>query len=276
MNRIIRYCSLLLLTGIIFTGCRTGRQASETGRHDAVTDVRTMFDSITADYNEWLGLKIPFSARVDGLKVSVSGTAYIYRDETIYMSARFLGMEVGTLKITPDLITVVDKVHQVYMSEPVKALTDKLPLTLGNIQDMLLGHCFVPGDKAADGSREFRRTMTLSGDPASWTATPRHKVHGVDFKFSFGGTALENMTATAAGKTLEVTYSDPAAAGTNPLAVFASVVKLSIPGDRKDLSGEIKWNLRKAEQTNVIPNISYPTVYRQVDAAQFVKYLSKF
>lgn len=66
------------------------------------------------------------------------------RNKSLSITLRFLGMEVGSLCVKDDSITVIDRFNKAYFKSDVMSLLDGFPATTGNLQDLLLGHIFVP------------------------------------------------------------------------------------------------------------------------------------
>ncbi len=271
---------MLMAALLILSGCHTGRKAvtgSGTSGTAAVMDKRQMaaaFDSATAHYGEWASVRVPFSMKIDGMRMSLSGNAYIVRDSLIYLSAKFLGMEVGVVAITPDEVTVVDKYHRIYLAEPTSTLTGIFPLTIANIQDILLGHCFVPGDNASEGGKNLRARMTLQADSAGWTASTgsmRGALRGLECTFDFSGTdnTLSAMHATLDGRTITASYGEPEKVGGT---CFASEVTVTVPtSSRKSYSGSLRWQLHRAQTGALPPALRIPSDCRRVDASSLVK-----
>ncbi|MDE6395941.1 MAG: DUF4292 domain-containing protein, partial [Muribaculaceae bacterium] len=85
------------------------------------------------------------------LSMSASGRATMIRDSLVHISIRFIGMEVGVVRATPDSVFLVDKYHKIYFAEPLSTLLGSRgkDLTLGDLQDMMLGLREVPAGSPA-------------------------------------------------------------------------------------------------------------------------------
>lgn len=237
------------------------------------SELNEAFERLTSDYGEWDTIKIPFSARVDGVKVSLSGNAFMIRDESIYLSAKFFGSEVAVLCINNDSITLVDKFHRIYVSEPTELLTAIFPLTVGNIQDLLLGHCFIPSEDAASGDKKMRKKMDLVSAEGGWTAFPS-KLKGelsdlTCLFFVNDDDILESFDAEIYGRTMTAYYGEPGEATDAASCKFASQVEVSVPSGDKSYGGSIKWNLRKADASPT-PQLRIPSDCRRVDIKQLL------
>lgn len=110
----------LILSGIILHGCRTGRQVVMPGT------------------TEWDKAVIPFKLHIDG-NISLSGKAYFTRGKSIYISVRYIGMEVMSVYADNDSAYLYDKTNGILVCEPLgrNPLTGKR-LDANQLQDLLL------------------------------------------------------------------------------------------------------------------------------------------
>lgn len=102
--------------------------------------------------NGWTCVYMPVNLDLEKpLSLSASGRATMVRDSLIHISVRFIGMEVAVIHANTDSVYIVDKYHKKYMAEPLSALLGKYSkkLTLGDLQDMMLGLKPVPDDAPA-------------------------------------------------------------------------------------------------------------------------------
>ncbi len=100
----------------------------------------------------WRSVSMPVSLDLDKpMSMSASGRATMVRDSLVHISIRFIGMEVAVVRATADSVFLVDKYHKMYFAEPLAALLGESGkgLTLGDIQDMMLGMRDVPAGAPA-------------------------------------------------------------------------------------------------------------------------------
>ena len=241
-----------------------------------LADADEAFDYATAAYANWQHLKVPFSARVNGVGMTLSGNAFFERNHEIYLSAKFLGLEVAVASITPDSVTLLDKYHRIYVSEPTSLLTDIFPLTVGNLQDLLLGHCFIPGDEAANGGPKMRRKMEFYLANGGWMAAPsklKGRLADVACQFLFNDDhCLASFDAEVDSHHLTAYYGEPAMTPDELLGDFASTVTVAVPATKTTYGGELKWNWRKA-QASEAPAMRIPADCRRVELAELLKQL---
>ena len=101
----------------------------------------------------WTSVAMPVSLDLDKpLSMSASGRATMVRDSLVHISVRFFGMEVGIVRATADSVFLVDKYHKLYFAEPLSSLLGSRgqELTLGDLQDMMLGLREVPAGSPAE------------------------------------------------------------------------------------------------------------------------------
>lgn len=97
-------------------------------------------------------------------RLSLSARATIIRDKSVHMSMRVLGFEVAYLHMSPDSAWLVDKVHRAMTVMPLSTLFAGRSVTLGNVQDLLLGRMCYPGSSnLADAAGRFT-AETIPGD----------------------------------------------------------------------------------------------------------------
>lgn len=113
------------------TSCRTARKAVVPAGEELAT----------AWHDVYLPVKVSL---LQPASMSLSGRATMVRDSAVFVSMRVLGMEVATLYADRDSVIVLDKFHKYVYSEPLSAVTSRAGLTLGDIQEILLGRQELP------------------------------------------------------------------------------------------------------------------------------------
>jgi hypothetical protein len=89
---------------------------------------------------EWHDAYMPVKVKLNSpMSMSLSGRATIVRDSLVNVSMRVLGMEVAVVNMTPDSVVFVDKYHKYLFAERLQTLLGSHQLTLGDIQDIILG-----------------------------------------------------------------------------------------------------------------------------------------
>lgn len=112
---------LIAIFGLLLYGCKSTRQA------------------ISFIPSDWTAATIPFKLNIEG-NLSPSGKAYFEKDQSVYLSVRYLGMEVLSVYADNDSVFMYDKMNGVLVGEKLgkNPYTGKR-LDAGQIQDLLIG-----------------------------------------------------------------------------------------------------------------------------------------
>lgn len=192
----------------------------------------------------WRNVKLPVTVRLtEPRSLSISGTAVMERDKSLSISLRFLGMEIGSLCVKDDSITVIDRFNKAYFKADVVSLLDGFPATTGNLQDLLLGHIFVPGRNKVKAS-DFG--IAITEEPSLWTASGGVRDFDVKYSFAFREPAvLKALAVSVAGASpVSIAYGDVFSSSAGD---FASTVSVEAPAGKTPVKATVEWNFRKAQ-----------------------------
>lgn len=254
-SKIIRYSLILLFTGLLAgtSACSSHRKAQSVP--DSTANSRrvkvksaTEAEALAHTYENWETFYAPFTLRVTRpAAMSVSGRASMVRDSYIHLSMRMLGFEVAVAYIDRDSVYLADKYHKILVTEPVEALTDRTGLTIGDIQDVLMGRAFYPGEgtlcllelpqiKFAANHEEELTRLTPRGLPDFF----------VPWYFSLDDTpVVRRLTVTPPEREPFIVMFDDVKE--TPAGNVASEVMLVGEAAGKQLEAAYQWNLSKAK-----------------------------
>lgn len=283
-NSLITLAAALTLT-FATSGCGSSKNASTTGQGGAVADrtreatVEQRYESlVTNSYREWSTLSVPVKIELSKPKrFSISGRAYMERDKSVFISLRFLGMEVGTIYIDNDSLFLTEKIHKYYVAEGVKSLLGGYPLTVADVQSLLLGQPFMAGKGRL--SEADRRSLYIYDAPVSstWTITPPAPADGIDYTFSLSMSSdrLERLTITTDDYLpATVVYSDGCK---SPAGEVNSVMDIAATAAKTPIAVSLKWNFSNAEWNS--PDIRQwkrPKDYTRLKQKDIINMLSSF
>ncbi len=251
-SRTINISHLLLTASailILFAGasCSSSRKASSVSTASGQTAVRTIdtrniLSVMAADYQPWQSVYSSFKLRLSSpLSFSFSGRATMVRDRSLHLSLRVLGMEMAVLHADTDSLWLVDKLHKVMCAMPLASLTDRTGITLGNVQDILLGQAFYPGE-----AQLAKAPFKVEVAPLGYTLSPAKKMGSIDWAYTVTPTpelAALDIT-TSANAQFRASFSDflstVAGRAASDIAIDATV-------KNKKVNAEIIWDLAKAE-----------------------------
>lgn len=281
LPRTLRIAALAAIAAIIsvaaLTGCRASRSAAISGTGDATEmTLAERARDVAAANLPWTQLNLPIKIAVKSpQKISLSGRIYMRRDRDIYITLRVLGMEVANMYVNSDSVYAADKLHKYYIAEPIKDIFAGASLSIGDIQDALLGRPFINGrgnltDKMLSG-------VTLTDTPDNqWIMTPRSRINGkieYQFKFSKESNALMSLVFNTGSKFYGCTYSSPAEIDGSRfmerIAIATKVGKTPIDATITFDFNKVKWEVPSSARWR------NPSGYKRITPAALAKSLKE-
>lgn len=98
------------------------------------------------EYDVWEKVSLQGKLKMQGLPLSPSVKIFMEKDSLIDLSLRapFVG-EAGRMIVTPDSVTVVNKMNKTYVKEGIAEFLQYYPGGLGDLQNLFLARFFLPG-----------------------------------------------------------------------------------------------------------------------------------
>lgn len=248
------------------------------------------YRAMTAAYTTWNDVSVPVKVQIRKPKnLSVSGTLSMAYGKALSLSLKMLFIEVATIYADHDSVLVVSKAAGAYYSESMERLTEMTGLTLADIQSLMLGQAFVPGQGTATPAqlKQFR----LADDPETggngfraWSLAPKKMPKGVDWHFT--GIASDDAASgvtpqifaldIVAGKnTLRCTFaqSELTAAGiiASSVQLEGTVKKHAVDVIVSGMASRASWNTGRTPSKPSVPRNA-----RRLTTAQVFKLLDKF
>lgn len=244
-------------------------QTSPTGEPHA------RFAAMTAAYGLWQDVQMPVRATIRSpFSISASGRLTMVQGKLIHISVRLLGMEVAVMQVTPDSVFVVDKFHRYLIAEPTEKLTARTGLTVGDMQNALLGRAFLPGQGAATAFMSSRLTLgeedgMLSIAPADAPAGYTWRMHAATL--DDGRVALADLTVSVDGQSPATATYTPAAQ-LSPIGAIATAVDLRAAVAGKKIDAHLSYTADQARwNTGTTPSLPSLRGYTRVSAAMLLK-----
>ncbi|MDE7125326.1 MAG: DUF4292 domain-containing protein, partial [Muribaculaceae bacterium] len=193
-----------------------------------------------------------------------------------YISLRMLGMEVAYVYADTDSLYAVDKFHRRYFSADISSLSSRYGMTLGNLQNFMLGRIFTftEGGNAIPDARNvvFQEREICLLEPES---------DGLFKSIFIAGTAADNMPAlisfaveVSETRGLTCHYGTPVrtAHGTVVTDITLQAVADDING-----SAHIEWTPDEAKWDDRASSVKFrrPSGYVRVSAEQILAMLGK-
>lgn len=281
---ILTACIILILMG----SCHSSRKAAtEDVTVVNIVPIKSSPDfykficsKIIANQGNWEYLKIPVTMKLSKPKdMSINGTAWMQRDSSIAISLRYMGFEVGSLSLTADSITVIDKMHKSYMTESLDKFLDGMNFDLSNLQNILLGLPFQLGQKSISESDLMRADIDTDDDSGEIIMIPADQPESGAYGFSFLPWGSLNGIVVQSGQHEPVTisYNIVSQKGNieTPAGDMARDVNVTAMAGKIPIDATIVWNFDKAKWND--PS-QHRTVrpgknYKRLDSSQIPRIL---
>lgn len=203
--------AFILLIGL--AGCRSSKSIVDQSMLDySSLTLSERLQEVAAANCPWTQLNLPLKVSLKSPeKMSLSGRIYMRHNHDIYISLRVLGIEVANMYVNTDSIYVADKAHKYYLAEPIDKIFAGASLSIGDIQDALLGRAFINnrGTLTAD---MLNQVTVADGENNSWDISPQSKINGsisYSFRLSDNDNSMQSFTVDTGSNQYSCSYSDP-------------------------------------------------------------------
>lgn len=250
----------------------------------ATTDpLKAAYAYIAASYKPWTDVSVPVKLELKEPKhFSISGKASMVNGKSVYMSLRFLGMELGAVYVDTDSIYILSKMQRMAYVESLDVFSRNFGITLDDIQSLLLGRAFVPGKGSLQLSDEKSFKIAALGEIITLTPVKLPRNVSWHFKVVTTGTA-DTFRATVGRLTVDPAGHQPVTAlfsspVETPAGIVAGEVNLSGTLRKKQLSANVIWDMKRAEwNKGISPSVpSVPSGYSRITTQGLLELLSKF
>lgn len=269
---------------IAFGGCHSQKQSASavvtpvTQNVSSAADARAQLVAMSRDNAKWQKMRLPMTIRLQSpKKISISGTMTMERDKSVLLSLRFFGMEIGVLYLTPDSILVMDKYNKRYVSERLDSFLGGIPVTLSNVQDLLIGRAFILGKSEPDMADMRESDFDMVDGNAGWMYVPSSNVKGLDYGFTFASPCelLALIIKEGAHNPVMCTYDKPVATEFGPLA---TAVGVKATAGKTNIDASIEWNVSKVRWNDDVDlrAVTVPAGYQKIESSDVVKMLKAF
>lgn len=259
----------------VLTACGSTKKVttSDTTTITGSTTTTSITQAIASTTGAWNTMQCGATISLSGSHSFSSGVnVRMERDKFIYISLRpLLGIEVGRMVFTGDTVLIVDKVHKQYLCENVALLTNGLPVSLSNLQDLFLGRPFTLGNGTYNTSRIAN--ATVSNEDGKRMLRPVKNEKGFSYEFTFDDkNTIQALTVIPDGAQASkyiVNYSNVKKTLAGNIAHTMSIAS-TLYGSAFNLGldyNNITWN----QPVNV--DTSIPSSYKRMDASRLVNIL---
>lgn len=274
---ILAACFLLAVTG----ACHSSKKAAtENGTvvnivspEISLDEFREIICSKATGYGNWEYVKIPVTVRLRQPKeMSIGGTAWMRRDSSIVISLKYMGFEVGSMSLTNDSVTVIDKMHKSFMAERLDKFLGGMRFDVSNLQNMLLGRPFLLG-KTSVTANDIKHA-DIEADDAGWLVVPSDQPSNAGYGFRFSPAAILYGVIMQAGQHEPVTVSYGGST-VSPEGTVVKEVSVTARAGKTPIEATLEWNLNKmrwndpSQHRTVKPGKNY----KRLDSSQIPRIL---
>lgn len=240
-------CLILIF---LLSACRSAKTPITPDYTGSAMTLTQRAQYVISGYRPWEEINLPVKVAVkEPTKLSVSGRIYMRRDKDIYITLRVLGMEIANMYVNADSVYAADKLHKYYIAESISDIFAGASLTIGDIQDALLGRAFV-NNRGTLSDKMLKDVSLTQNDDGTWTLTPHSRINNrieYQFRYNDSDNSLASLVFNIAGKLYGCSYSSPAEVGDNrfmeKLEVKASVSKKNIDATLTFDFDKVKWEV---------------------------------
>jgi len=273
-------CTLATLA-LLLTGCSAGKKAQKTETPETVpTEIALQtpvqrYDALCAGYTDWQDVSMPLKVTLTSpKKPGFSARAVMRHNEWITMSIRMLGFEVASLWIDRDSIHAVDRYHKLYLSESVSRALAGTDITIGNIQDLLLGRGCVAGTTGGTFTDALVGSLTLTPGADGLIIVPAAQNGRFEYGYILYPDANNIMAASVTvgdSHSAVMTYTGFTDTDAGRFARHADINIIK----GKNISAELEWDLRSAKwNTGAHKEWKQPEGYTRIPADKLLKSLT--
>ena len=203
--------AFILLIGL--AGCRSSQSIVDQSMLDySSLTLSERLQEVAAANCPWTQLNLPLKVSLKSPdKLSLSGRIYMRRNHDIYVTLRVLGIEVANMYVNTDSIYVADKAHKYYLAEPIDKIFAGASLSIGDIQDALLGRAFI-NNRGTLSADMLNQVTVADGENNSWEISPQSKINGsisYSFRLSDSDNSMQSFTVDTGSKQYSCSYSEP-------------------------------------------------------------------
>lgn len=187
------------------------------------------------------------------------------RGEILRLSMRMLGFEIIAIELTPDTTTIVDRANRRYAKVPLQQLTAKLPVNLTNLQDLLLGRPFLPGEDGLGPQADRLLKLGVNTADNTFSLTPRTEPWP---GFSYILTANNDGSVASLMMMSDAANNPKTEYGAEQQGICASRCSLSAMLGKSPLVTEIKWDtdkIRVDDPSTTIEPLRINSGYQPID-----------
>ena len=240
------------------------------------SEILGFYSAMCDSYRDWHDVHMPINLSMqapDGM--SISGRATMVRNEEIYISLRVMGFEAAVIYANTDSVYFVDKYHKYAFGESFKSLMGSSGLTIGNLQDLILGRAFAPGQGTI--CEESAVSLFTDGENSWGIESDPNTPNGMEW-WCIATMDAEPVASSISFARSETSQADFLYSETQPTPAgpVAGIVNIALIDGMKGVSAQLKWGLKDAKwDTDKQINFKQPNGYKIITTDQLLRFLGE-
>ena len=278
-NKTVGYA--LFLAGIIllFNGCRTSRSThsvalSKMGKEERIESIQ--YQAITFNTLS-SSLRLSIKTGMNKNTTSVNAQLRIIKDQIIQLSLRIplLGSEAARISITPEQITIIDRLRKLYVSESMQKIKEKASFDFDfySLQALFTNQLFIAGKSALSLNDYSSFNWNEDEFLVRLDNTDNQGIH-YDFVSDFTNRIIQTeMYKNKKSANLNWLYADFGLASNNRLFPMKMTMELTVPKDM--ITMNMIFNTVDID-TDFKLDTSIPDRYQPIEIEQIIKLIQSF
>lgn len=271
--KLSHFITLSIISLLVFSGCHSSKRSLRPGEPLPENATLTQrYDALVDGYGNWSDVTVPVSFVLSSpQRFSISGRAKMIHNESIDISLRMLGFEVGRIYLTVDSVHVMVKPKKVYMSESLEDVSRVLKFSVGNVQDLIMGRPFVLGGSTLSPDTRDVGLQFVDGD--SWTITPALPSSPASYGYRVcASNFLEYLVAGYDNGYLTATCGYSAPVDVDGVGAVSPDVDIKVVNPKQKIEASITWKWDNARWNEGIESEwTVPRGYKRIKAADVIK-----
>ncbi len=224
-------------------------------------------EAIVEPWDEWETMTISGKLKMAGLPLSPSVKIYMEKDSLLRISLRAPLMgEVGRAEIDSDSILVVNKMKKTYVKESLADAMSRYPLTLGDVQSVLLGRVALPG--AGELTNDIREMVELFPEEGrQYSLVPAEAIELEEFNYGY---LIDDSMRAAVLLVMPTQHPDTNVSVTYEYFDKGYDINVSYQSPTKIYGGSLQLDYPTEGGTEIDP-IKINSKYTKLSFEQFVK-----
>lgn len=252
---------IIALTAVIGCSSTTAQELLDTGAS------KTLITAVSQNYTPWQTVAIDGKISMDRLPLSPSLKIFMAKGSQITISIRvpFLG-EVGRAQIKDHEVLAINKMRKVYVQQPLGDFLTDLPVTLSDLQNLLLARAFIAEHGELSPALTDRCSCYIIDD--GWLVVPNDPIGGsVNYGYQFDSECrLDMASAVPDGASIVATAFYTHNRNKVDIDIEATF-------GTKEYNATLKLDAPKYG-ANPLDDIALDSKYKKVSIKEFIKSLS--